>query len=73
MPRRKDEPGFTRRRFLKTVGPCGVTAGVLTQASAVEREPGVEQSVMSLYSFGFSSAEGWHGYGGGPDKCRSGG
>ena len=32
MPRRKDEPGFTRRSFLKTVGAGGVAAGVLTKA-----------------------------------------
>jgi xanthine dehydrogenase YagT iron-sulfur-binding subunit len=36
MPRRKDEPGFTRRGFLKTVGAGGVAAGVLSQAPAVE-------------------------------------
>src|SRR6187455_2761358 len=35
MPRRKDEPGFSRRSFLKTVGAGGVAAGtVLTKASA---------------------------------------
>jgi xanthine dehydrogenase YagT iron-sulfur-binding subunit len=32
MPRRKDEPGFSRRSFLKTVGAGGVAAGVLTKA-----------------------------------------
>jgi xanthine dehydrogenase YagT iron-sulfur-binding subunit len=36
MPRRKDEPGFTRRGFLKTVGAGGMAAGVLSQAPAVE-------------------------------------
>lgn len=30
MPRRKDEPGFSRRSFLKTVGAGGVAAGVLS-------------------------------------------
>jgi len=34
MPRRKDEPGFSRRSFLKTVGAGGVAAGVLTKAPA---------------------------------------
>jgi xanthine dehydrogenase YagT iron-sulfur-binding subunit len=33
MPsRKKDEPGFSRRTFLKTVGAGGVAAGVLTPA-----------------------------------------
>jgi xanthine dehydrogenase YagT iron-sulfur-binding subunit len=32
MPRRKDEPGFSRRSFLKTVGAGGVAAGVLGKA-----------------------------------------
>ena len=32
MPKRKDEPGFSRRSFLKTVGAGGVAAGVLGQA-----------------------------------------
>src|SRR3954471_6091270 len=35
MPRRKDEPGFSRRSFLKTVGAGGVAAGVLTKAPKV--------------------------------------
>ena len=35
MPRRKDEPGFSRRSFLKTVGAGGVAAGVLTKAPRV--------------------------------------
>jgi xanthine dehydrogenase YagT iron-sulfur-binding subunit len=30
MPRRKDEPGFSRRTFLKTVGAGGVAASVLS-------------------------------------------
>jgi xanthine dehydrogenase YagT iron-sulfur-binding subunit len=34
MPRRTDEPGFSRRSFLKTVGAGGVAAGVLTKAPA---------------------------------------
>ena len=32
MPRRKDEPGFSRRTFLKTVGAGGVGAGILAKA-----------------------------------------
>jgi aerobic-type carbon monoxide dehydrogenase small subunit (CoxS/CutS family) len=40
MPRRKDEPGFSRRSFLKTVGAGGVAAGVLTQ-SPVKAQGGV--------------------------------
>jgi xanthine dehydrogenase YagT iron-sulfur-binding subunit len=32
MPRRRDEPGFSRRSFLKTVGAGGVAAGVLSHA-----------------------------------------
>src|ERR671912_1409701 len=32
MPKRKDEPGFSRRSFLKTVGASSVAAGVLGQA-----------------------------------------
>jgi aerobic-type carbon monoxide dehydrogenase small subunit (CoxS/CutS family) len=32
MPRRKDEPGFSRRSFLKTVGAGGVGAGILAKA-----------------------------------------
>lgn len=39
MPRRKDEPGFSRRSFLKTVGAGGVAAGVLTKTSAVKAQP----------------------------------
>jgi xanthine dehydrogenase YagT iron-sulfur-binding subunit len=35
MPRRKDEPGFSRRSFLKTVGAGGVAAGVLAKAPGV--------------------------------------
>jgi xanthine dehydrogenase YagT iron-sulfur-binding subunit len=38
MPRRKDEPGFSRRSFLKTVGAGGVAAGVLTQAPNVDAQ-----------------------------------
>jgi xanthine dehydrogenase YagT iron-sulfur-binding subunit len=38
MPRRKDEPGFSRRSFLKTVGAGGVAAGVLTKAPAVKAQ-----------------------------------
>jgi xanthine dehydrogenase YagT iron-sulfur-binding subunit len=38
MPRRKDEPGFSRRSFLKTVGAGGVAAGVLTRASTVDAQ-----------------------------------
>ena len=38
MPRRKDEPGFSRRSFLKTVGASGVAAGVLAKAPAVDAQ-----------------------------------
>ena len=41
MPRRKDEPGFSRRSFLKTVGAGGVAAGVLTKAPAVGAQANV--------------------------------
>src|SRR5262245_22933713 len=34
MPKRKDEPGFSRRSFLKTVGASGVAAGVLSKTGA---------------------------------------
>src|SRR5215813_13677078 len=38
MPRRKDEPGFSRRSFLKTVGASSVAAGVLAKAPAVDAQ-----------------------------------
>lgn len=38
MPRRTDEPGFSRRSFLKTVGAGSVAAGVLTKAPAVSAQ-----------------------------------
>ena len=38
MPKRKDEPGFSRRSFLKTVGAGGVAAGVLTKASNADAQ-----------------------------------
>jgi xanthine dehydrogenase YagT iron-sulfur-binding subunit len=38
MPRRKDESGFSRRTFLKTVGAGGVAAGVLTKAPNVKAQ-----------------------------------
>jgi xanthine dehydrogenase YagT iron-sulfur-binding subunit len=38
MPRRKDEPGFSRRSFLKTVGAGGVAAGVLAKAPGVRAQ-----------------------------------
>ena len=38
MPKRKDEPGFSRRSFLKTVGAGGVAAGVLGQAPGAEAQ-----------------------------------
>jgi aerobic-type carbon monoxide dehydrogenase small subunit (CoxS/CutS family) len=38
MPRRKDEPGFSRRSFLKTVGASGVAAGVLAKAPGVDAQ-----------------------------------
>ena len=36
MPRRPDEPGFSRRSFLKTVGASGVAAGILTKGAHVD-------------------------------------
>jgi len=41
MPRRKDEPGFSRRSFLKTVGAGGVAAGVLSKAPNVDAQGAV--------------------------------
>jgi xanthine dehydrogenase YagT iron-sulfur-binding subunit len=38
MPRRTDEPGFSRRSFLKTVGAGGVAAGVLGHAPAADAQ-----------------------------------
>ena len=38
MPKRKDEPGFSRRSFLKTVGAGGVAAGVLGQAPGADAQ-----------------------------------
>ena len=38
MPRRKDEPGFSRRSFLKTVSASGVAAGVLAQAPGADAQ-----------------------------------
>ncbi len=38
MPRRKDEPGFSRRSFLKTVGASGVAAGVLAKGPKVDAQ-----------------------------------
>ena len=38
MPKRKDEPGFSRRSFLKTVGASGVAAGVLAKAPKVDAQ-----------------------------------
>jgi xanthine dehydrogenase YagT iron-sulfur-binding subunit len=38
MPKRKDEAGFSRRSFLKTVGAGGVAAGVLTNAPEVDAQ-----------------------------------
>jgi aerobic-type carbon monoxide dehydrogenase small subunit (CoxS/CutS family) len=38
MAKRKDEPGFSRRSFLKTVGASGVAAGVLGQAPAADAQ-----------------------------------
>ena len=37
-PKKKDEPGFSRRSFLKTVGAGGVAAGVLGPASTAEAQ-----------------------------------
>jgi xanthine dehydrogenase YagT iron-sulfur-binding subunit len=41
MPRRKDEPGFSRRSFLKTVGAGGVAAGVFANAPGADAQGGV--------------------------------
>jgi len=41
MPKRKDEPGFSRRTFLKTVGAGGVAAGVLGPAAGADAQSGV--------------------------------
>jgi xanthine dehydrogenase YagT iron-sulfur-binding subunit len=42
MPRRrKDEPGFSRRSFLKTVGAGGVAASVLAKTPGVKAQGGV--------------------------------
>jgi xanthine dehydrogenase YagT iron-sulfur-binding subunit len=38
MPRKKDEPGFSRRTFLKTVGAGGVAAGVIAPADTAEAQ-----------------------------------
>jgi xanthine dehydrogenase YagT iron-sulfur-binding subunit len=38
-PKKKDEPGFSRRAFLKTVGAGGVAAGVLGPAAGAEAQP----------------------------------
>jgi aerobic-type carbon monoxide dehydrogenase small subunit (CoxS/CutS family) len=38
MPRRPDEPGFSRRSFLKTVGATGVAAGMLTKGPHVDAQ-----------------------------------
>ena len=38
MPKRKDEPGFSRRSFLKTVGAGGVAAGVLGQSPGADAQ-----------------------------------
>jgi xanthine dehydrogenase YagT iron-sulfur-binding subunit len=38
MPRRKDEPGFSRRNFLKTVGAGSVAAGVLTRTPGAQAQ-----------------------------------
>jgi xanthine dehydrogenase YagT iron-sulfur-binding subunit len=40
MPtKKKDEPGFSRRTFLKTVGAGGVAAGVLGPAGGADAQP----------------------------------
>src|SRR5688572_14737842 len=41
MPRRKDEPGFSRRSFLKTVGAGSVAAGVLAKAPVADAQVNV--------------------------------
>jgi xanthine dehydrogenase YagT iron-sulfur-binding subunit len=40
MAKKKDEPGFSRRTFLKTVGAGGVAAGVITPGSPAEAQAG---------------------------------
>jgi aerobic-type carbon monoxide dehydrogenase small subunit (CoxS/CutS family) len=37
--KKQDEPGFSRRTFLKTVGAGGVAAGVLSPAGAASAQP----------------------------------
>ena len=37
-PKKKDEPGFSRRTFLKTVGAGGVAAGVLGPATGAQAQ-----------------------------------
>jgi len=38
MPKRRDEPGFSRRSFLKTVGAGSVAAGVLAKGAHVDAQ-----------------------------------
>jgi aerobic-type carbon monoxide dehydrogenase small subunit (CoxS/CutS family) len=38
MPKRPDEPGFSRRSFLKTVGAGGVAAGVLAKGAHLDAQ-----------------------------------
>ena len=38
MPRRPDEPGFSRRSFLKTVGASGVAAGILVKGAPADAQ-----------------------------------
>jgi aerobic-type carbon monoxide dehydrogenase small subunit (CoxS/CutS family) len=38
MPKRADEPGFSRRSFLKTVGAGGVAAGVLAKGAHLDAQ-----------------------------------
>ncbi|HEY3885270.1 MAG TPA: 2Fe-2S iron-sulfur cluster-binding protein [Vicinamibacterales bacterium] len=40
MPKRKDESGFSRRSFLKTVGAGGVAATVLSKAPGIAAQDG---------------------------------
>ncbi|MGH9409018.1 MAG: (2Fe-2S)-binding protein [Vicinamibacterales bacterium] len=45
MPKRKDESGFSRRSFLKTVGAGGVAATVLSKAPGLAAQDGAAAAV----------------------------
>ena len=54
MPKRADEPGFSRRSFLKTVGAGGVAAGVLAKGAHLDAQavhevgPGVVPVTLTI-------------------------